>query len=328
MRSIKRSSVVSRFNRDGREGAQGKAMNIEISPALHCALCGSAAFPKSKGLLRFLALGLLAVPLAVAAAGIEDIQAVPHLDRKGREGYREFLSAPLHRAFAIAPGGAWSWKADEASASLAEEKALQACGGHTQQQCVLYALDDQLAFNAQAWPKLWGPYKSKAEAARAPLGKLRGQRFYDLAIKTPAGKPLKLSALRGQVVVLHFWGTWCPPCRQEMPELQKLAGELGASRDIRLVLLQMREDIDSARMWAENQGLGLPLYDSGSADAGSDTLRLADGGQMRDRELARVFPTTYVLDKNGVVVFSSSGPVHGWPEYLPFLRDVAARSGK
>lgn len=268
------------------------------------------------------------VSMPIIAAGLDDAMAVPHAGSAGREGYRVFLQQPLHRAFALAPGGAWSWKADASSAMQAEDEALQACGEHTEQQCVLYALDNQVVFDAKAWPKLWGPYKSKAEAAGATVGKRRGQRFYDLAIRSPAGKPLKLSALRGKVVLLHFWGTWCSPCRQEMPELQKLNRELGPSRDVQLVLLQMREDIDTARMWAENQRFDLPLYDSGIADVGSDSLKLADGKQIRDRELAMVFPTTYVLDKHGVVVFSNSGPVRGWSQYLPFLRDVAARSGK
>ena len=57
-------------------------------------------------------------------------------------------------------------------------------------------------------------------------------------------------------------------------------------------------------------------------------MTLANGKQIRDRELARVFPTTYVLDKHGMVVFSHVGPVSGWLQYLPFLRDVAAKSGK
>lgn len=279
-----------------------------------------------KLLMGFLA--LFVVPLPGVAAGLNGIQAVPHLDQKGREGYREFLLAPMHRAFALAPGGAWSWKADEASADLAEEQALQACGEHTEQQCVLYALDSQVVFDTKAWPKLWGPYKSGAEATGATVGKRRGQRFYDLAIRNAAGKPLKLSSLRGKVVLLHFWGTWCPPCRNEMPEMQKLHKALGGASDIQLVLLQMREDYGTASLWTEAQGFRLPLFDSGVTDAGSDTLILASGKRIRDRELARVFPTTYVLDKYGLVVFSHTGPVSGWLEYLPFLRDAAARSGR
>jgi len=273
-------------------------------------------------------LGLLVVPLSAGAAGLNDIPAVPHLDQKGREGYREFLLAPRHRAFAVAPGGAWSWRAEEASPELAGEAAVQACSEHTEQECVVYAEDNRVVFESKDWPKLWGPYKTGAEAARAATGKHRGERFYDLAITSPAGKPLRLSDLHGKVVLLHFWGTWCSPCRQEMPELQKLSRELASSKDIQLVLLQMREDIDTARFWADNQHISLPLYDSGIKDAGSDSLPLANGKRIRDRELAMVFPTTYVLDKHGVVLFSHSGPVFGWNQYLPFLRDAAARSGK
>lgn len=264
----------------------------------------------------------------LAVAGLDDILAVPHLDPKGREGYREFLLAPGHRAFAVAPGGSWSWTGAAASSELAGEAALQGCAKHTEQQCVVYALDKQVVFNNRAWQKSWGPYKTAAEAAGVAVGKLRGQRFYDLAIRDPAGKPLLLSDLRGKVILLHFWGTWCSPCRQEMPELQQLSRELASSRDVQLVLLQMREDFDTARFWAESQHVKLPLYDSGVKDVGSDTLLLANGKRIRDREMARVFPTTYVLDKHGVVLFSHSGPVSGWPQYVPFLRDAAARSGK
>lgn len=284
--------------------------------------------------VRFLLTRFFCVVLATshfspaAAAGLNDGAALPHLDAAGREGYRVFLQQPMHRAFAIAPGGAWAWKAEESSPDVAGEEALRACAGHTEQECVLYAQDDQVVFNSKAWPKLWGPYKTGAEAAKTATGKRRGERFHDLAIRSPAGKPLKLSDLRGKVVLLHFWGTWCSPCRQEMPELQKLSRELAASPDIQLVLLQMREDIDTARFWAENQRVNLPLYDSGIKDAGADALPLANGKRIRDRELAMVFPTTYVLDKHGVVIFSHTGPVSGWSQYLPFLRDAAARSGK
>jgi thiol-disulfide isomerase/thioredoxin len=282
-----------------------------------------------KILLRFMlvALGFLGVDVAVAA-GINDVNAVPHLNKAGREGYLEFLQAGRNRAFAIAPGGAWSWKGGEVTADMASDAALQACQESTSQTCVLYALDDRVVFNTKDWSTLWRPYLSRTDAAKASTGKARGERFFDLAIKSPSGKAMKLSDLRGKVLLVHFWGTWCPPCRNEMPELQKLHQALGGSSDIQLVLLQMREDYGTASLWMGAQGFKLPLFDSGVADAGSDTLSLASGKQIRDRDLARVFPTTYVLDKHGIVVFSHVGPVSGWLQYLPFLRDAAARSGK
>ncbi|MCL4470829.1 MAG: TlpA family protein disulfide reductase [Gammaproteobacteria bacterium] len=262
------------------------------------------------------------------AAKLNDADAVPHLDTQGKAGYKEFMAAGKHRSFVIAPGGAWAWKSDEAAADSATDRALQACQRQTDQPCVPYAVDDKVVFDAKAWSTLWGPYQSRAEAAKAKTGKDRGDRFFDLAIRSASGKPMKLSDLRGKVVVVHFWGSWCPPCRREMPELQKLYQELGASSGVRLVLLQMREDFSAARQWAQQQHLTLPLHDSGVKDMASDFLTLANGKTMPDRRLAVAFPTTYVLDRHGVVVFSHIGPISGWPQYLPFLLDVAAKSGK
>jgi len=137
---------------------------------------------------------------------------------------------------------------------------------------------------------------------------------------------MKLSDLRGRVVVLHFWGSWCPPCRREIPELQQLHQALGTADDIHIVLLQVRENISRARAWAHQQQVTLPLYDSGANDEANEVLSLADGAAIPDRSIAKVFPTTYILDKNGVVVFSHTGPISRWPEYLPLLHDVAKHS--
>ncbi|MDD5250433.1 MAG: TlpA disulfide reductase family protein [Rhodocyclaceae bacterium] len=187
-----------------------------------------------------------------------------------------------------------------------------------------YAADERVVFDARRWARLWGPYPDPAAAARATVGIARGQRFFDLALRDRAGRALKLSDLRGKVVVLHFWGSWCPPCRREMPDLQALARSLGGRQDIRLVLLQVREDFVTAGRWARQQGLALPLYDSGADGGARGALPLADGGAIKDRELARAFPSTYVLDRRGVVVFGHTGPLADWPAYRPFLLDLAS----
>lgn len=260
------------------------------------------------------------------AAGVGDAGAVPHLSAAGQEDYRQFLAAPRHRAFAIAPGGAWGWKGGEPSAEAAREAALEACGGQGHQKCVPYVVDDRVVFDAKTWPTLWGPYLKAKAAAKAPVGELPGERFPDLAFRDPAGKPLSVRALAGKVVVLHFWGSWCGPCRREMPDLEKLHDRMSGQKDVVFVLLQVREPIAVARQWGAKQGIHLPLHDSGST--GESTLPLVGGGTINDREIAMVFPTTYVLDKHGVVLFSHVGPVSAWPDYEPFLKDAAARSGR
>jgi thiol-disulfide isomerase/thioredoxin len=247
----------------------------------------------------------------------------PHLGPSGQDEYRDFLEAADHRAFAIAPGGAWAWASGKATAKAAEDEALAVCQGQTEQRCVSYAVDDAVVFDAAAWPKLWRPYASAAKARKAGVGRERGQRMHDLAFKDAQGRQRQLSSLRGKVVVLHFWGAWCPPCRREMPDLQKVQQALLDRRDIVFVILQAREKFEVSRQWAERQALTLPLADSGSTGDDDPNFHLADGGKIKDREIASRFPTTYVLDRNGLVIFSHVGPMHEWSQYEVFLRDLA-----
>ncbi|MDH2916952.1 MAG: redoxin domain-containing protein [Gallionella sp.] len=280
-------------------------------------------------LVRHLLAFLLLVSSApVFAAAVNDIESVPHLDASGKEAYRAFLSSHQHRAFAIAPGGTWAWKADERSIGAATETALQTCQEATEQNCVVYAADEQRVFDAKTWGTLWGPYLPRAEAARKPVGTERGKRFFDLSFKDASGKVMRLSDLRGKVLLLHFWGSWCPPCQRELPELQKLQQTLRKSPAIKMVLLQVREDIATSRKAIARQRLNLYLHDSGSKNSADDLLRLADGTTLHDRDIAAVFPTTYILDKHGIVLFSHNGPVSDWMGYLPLLQDATTRSGK
>jgi thiol-disulfide isomerase/thioredoxin len=268
-------------------------------------------------------------PLLIACLSAAHVAAAPsQLGDRGQAAYAEYQAAPPPKAFAIAPGGAWGWLADQASDDIARAAALQSCQDRTRQTCVPYAVNDRIVFDAAAWPRLWGPYKTRKEAQLAPVGRQRGERFFDLAFRDPDGRPLTVADLRGKIVLLHFWGSWCAPCRREMPDLQKLHARIRSSADIALVLLQVREPIAESRAWAARQGIALPLHDSGATGEADDRLRLAGRSMLPDRDIAAMFPTTHVLDKHGVVIFSHVGPVHDWPAYEAFLRDAAARSGR
>jgi len=277
-------------------------------------------------------IGLAVVALVAATAGcaanLHDVQAIPHLDERGRAAYRDFLAASSPRAFVIAPGGSWAWRAEMPSSDIALEAALQDCQRHTEQRCVPYAVDEAVVFDARAWVRSWGPYATKAQAARAAVGVKLGQRFPDLILTDPTGRPRKLSELRGKVVVVHFWGSWCPPCQHEMPDLLRLYRQFARSANVQFVFVPVREPLKQARAWLVARSLQVPLYHGGDASVQAGQFTLADGGRLPDRTLAKVFPTTYVLDRHGLVVFSHVGPVARWEEYAPFLRDVAARSGR
>ncbi len=260
-------------------------------------------------------LGLMAQSMAWAGMP-------PHLDAAGREAYQAFLGAGPHRAFAIAPGGRWGWSADAGTPEMARQQALAYCQEGNDQRCVLHSVDKDTVFDAAAWPGLWGPYADAASAARAQTSLKRGMRFPDLALTDAGGRKLKLSDLRGGIVVLHFWGSWCGICRKEMPDMQAAAAKLGTSA--RFVLAQVREPVSASRAWMKRQGIRLPLYDSGARDTDDGELRLAGGGTLQDRMLAKAFPTTYILDRHGIVLFFHTGALHDWSEYVSFIQHAAS----
>ena len=79
----------------------------------------------------------------------------------------------------------------------------------------------------------------------AQIIELNGQKFQrwatprevpDLRFSDPAGKPTSLSELRGRVVLLNLWATWCPPCREEMPALDRLNARLGGDKFVVITL--------------------------------------------------------------------------------------------
>lgn len=266
------------------------------------------------------------LPAAAADRSADGARTIPHVNDRARQGYREYLQAEMHRAYAIAPGGVWTWKSGFDSPDEAIEAAVGACQVHTEQNCVPYAVNDEVVFDARRWIALWGPYRTAAEAARAPEGRGRGERFPDLLFTDAGGRPVALSNLRGKVVLVHLWGTWCPSCVHEMPQFEELVMALRDVPDVVFVFSQVREPYDVARGWLQQQGVRVPLYDSGSHQPQDNRLKLKGGGTLADRAVAPVFPMTYVLDRHGLVVFSLRGSASDWLEYTEFLRDVAARS--
>lgn len=269
---------------------------------------------------------LLATAFSVSApAGAADAERIPHVNERGRAGYGEYLTAEQHRAYAIAPGGAWAWQSGLDSRGQAAEAAVTACQEHSEQRCVVYAIDTDEVLDRRHWPTLWQPYPSAEQAAQAPTGRRRGERFPDLLLTGPDARPLAVSDLRGKVVVLHLWGTWCPTCLHELPQLDLLTRRLADAPEVAFVFTQVREPYAAARDWLARHDLDLPLYDSGSKPE-SDRLRLRDGSTLLDRAVAPVFPATYVLDRHGVVVFALHGSPDDWSEYDAFIRDLATHS--
>ncbi|MCC2113265.1 MAG: TlpA family protein disulfide reductase [Hyphomicrobiales bacterium] len=263
----------------------------------------------------------LLVTLGSAAATGNDAPNA-YLDDAGIEGYRAYSAAADHRAFAIAPGGAWAWVSESLSPETAEAEALTACRQYTEQPCHTYGLDGQVVFDRAAWQASWQLHDDPATATD---GTRRGDRFPDLAVTAPDGIETTIAALADRPLLVHFWGSWCPPCQAEFADLQELYDAVGRDGTVRFVLLQGREGIARSSAWMKRFGYQMPLHDSGHQGRVDRSFSLAGGSEIDDRRLATVYPTTYVLDRNGRIVFHRTGPGKDWIAYAPLLRHIAGR---
>jgi len=115
----------------------------------------------------------------------------------------------------------------------------------------------------------------------------------DFTLRSSTGKNLKLSERRGEVVMINFWATWCGPCRQEMPELERLYQKY---RKAGFVLLGVSVDDkpEAARAMAQKLNVSFPvLFD--------------DRKQVSRKYDVDAMPSTLLVDRNGIVRFVHRG---------------------
>lgn len=127
------------------------------------------------------------------------------------------------------------------------------------------------------------------------------------------GTPLTLPSLRGKVVLLNFWATWCPPCNDEMPELVSIAHEYEGRGVVFLASNQEGDDERSATLppWLMRHPEVQPYVVTGD--------HLAE-----EAFLVEALPTTYVIDAHGNVVRAARGQVSGW-QVKQWLDDALAK---
>jgi len=116
----------------------------------------------------------------------------------------------------------------------------------------------------------------------------------DFTGHTADARQLSLRELRGKVVLVNFWASWCRECRPEMPVLQGLHREL-APRGLVIVGINAREDARAVARYAEELGLTFPLV-------------LDPAGKINDLYGVIGLPTTFVVARDGRAVAFAVGP--------------------
>lgn len=126
-------------------------------------------------------------------------------------------------------------------------------------------------------------------------GLAAGQEAPPFHLQLYGGGTLSSDSLRGKVVVLHFWASWCPPCREEAPLLRRL-WETYEPRGVQFVGVAYKDVEARAAAFLREQGLGFPN--------GPD-----ERGQISRAYRVRAVPETYVISPQGVLVRSYIGAV-------------------
>jgi thiol-disulfide isomerase/thioredoxin len=130
------------------------------------------------------------------------------------------------------------------------------------------------------------PDSMGASAARA-AALLRGHELHGID-----GRTISLAGLRGEVVVLNFWASWCAPCRRELPRLQLLNAEIERQGG-RVLAIAIDDDRRNVEIFAKREAMYLPVFLDGSS------------GLARELDL-RAVPTTIVLNRAGDVAYVST----------------------
>jgi len=168
------------------------------------------------------------------------------------------------------------------AAALACTLALTACGG------------ESATADGPTTPQL----KTLATGADGIIAKGDRLPVPELSGTTLEGEPLDVSSMRGEVVVLNFWASWCAPCRAEAETLEEVAART-ADQGVRFVGINVKDELGSAQAFQRKQEVSYPsLHDQ----PGRLLLRFR-------RAIPQTPPTTLVIDREGRIAAFFAGAV-------------------
>ncbi|KDE48575.1 cytochrome C biogenesis protein [Geobacillus sp. CAMR12739] len=147
-----------------------------------------------------------------------------------------------------------------------------------------------------------GKVKSKSVLSTSldsgKIGTNKGEIAPDFELRSITGDNIQLSDLRGKTVILNFWATWCPPCRAEMPEMQKFY-ENNKNNNVEILAVNLTNSErgpDAVSDFVEAKGITFKVV-------------LDEQGDIGNLYGAITIPTSYIIDKNGVIRNKYVGPM-------------------
>ena len=131
------------------------------------------------------------------------------------------------------------------------------------------------------------PGRTRISAA-SPLAKV-----HDFTLDALSGEKITLSSLKGYVILISFWAPWCPPCRQEMPSMQKLYEEIGNDK-FEILAIAVKQNRAPVEKFIKENKYSFPVL-------------LDEDGSVARKYRVSAIPTNIIIDKSGAIVFREGG---------------------
>jgi peroxiredoxin len=128
-------------------------------------------------------------------------------------------------------------------------------------------------------------------------GAMVGKPAPDFSLADLRGNAVRLANLKGKVVFVNVWATWCEPCRQEMPSMQALYAKLAGADFQMLAVSADQSGRDVVERFVKTYALTFPVLPDPDL-------------QVADRYRVTGYPETFVIDRNGTIVAHEIGPRH------------------
>lgn len=133
------------------------------------------------------------------------------------------------------------------------------------------------------------------------------QQTPDLKFKDENGKTISLHSLKGKVVFINLWATWCPPCIQEMPSINELRKTFKNNNNLVFLMVDVDGNIEKRKKWMKNKKFDLPVH-------------VFDGEIPRDIFSGSI-PTTIIVDKqNNIIVRHVGGADYMSKEMVDLMK--------
>jgi len=129
----------------------------------------------------------------------------------------------------------------------------------------------------------------------------------DFVLQDAAGNTWKLSSLKGKVVFVNFWATWCKPCRDEMPAMEALNKAM-AERPFQMLSIVFNDDLQMANSFARRLGATFPVLAN-------------PGPELAEAYMITGVPETFLIDAEGILRHKFIGP-YDWN--TPKMRNIVS----